>query len=44
MGRIIMYIQVSIIQGVMFGFEFVQQEKDNWLVVDLLIVRLMFSL
>lgn len=37
-----MHIEVALIPGVMLGFEIVSQDKDNFVVLDLLIVRLLF--
>jgi hypothetical protein len=37
-----MTIDCNLIMGVMVGFEFVEQDEDKFLVIDLFIIRLLF--
>lgn len=38
-----MYIQLSFITGVAVGFEWVELEKENFLAIDLFILRVVIS-
>jgi hypothetical protein len=38
-----MTIAIDFVQGVMFGFEFFQDDEGSYLIADLLIVRVLFT-